>query len=500
MTLRAKLWGLLVALVGVGLTMLLIFVVGLRINSRYIENAMLWDRHALAVKDMLIAANSYSEAVHSLWVEVLPEDEELRRAERAMDKALDASRSLAKHFDQKEQAEEAELAEVYVGLREIGENILKLQRQGRSRQVLGLDQTRFHKTRDLLNEEIIERAREEEDGAREWQARSAKLTRRILWMGTSFLILAWVFGFIIVFHHVRYLMRAIGGLREGLRKIAAGELGLQIPVIVQDELGNMAQAFNQMSRDLEEAREEMKKAQARMLQSEKLSAVGQLAGGVAHEINNPLGVILGFAQSVVRRMKGDDPLSMPLKAIEREALRCKNLVQSLLTFSRATQDERLSGTDPNAAILESLSLIQVRSKISGIELIQELDIALPAVKANKNQLQQVIINLCNNAIDAMSRGGRITLRTCVSQRKADHVEIQVRDTGAGIPPEIQARIFEPFFTTKEVGKGTGLGLALVYEIIQKHEGSIELQSEVGHGTTFTVYLPMEPVRAMAAVR
>ena len=226
-------------------------------------------------------------------------------------------------------------------------------------------------------------------------------------------------------------------------------------------------------------------------QSEKLASVGLLAAGVSHEINNPLAVILGFAQSVLLHLKGDDPLLLPLKSIEREALRCRSLVQDLLRFSRAPKDEQVGGVDANAAIRESLSLILARSKTSNVELINELAPALPTVKASKHQLQQVVINLCNNAVDATPRGGKVTLRTSVSRVKTGHVEIQGQDTGAGIPKEIQAQIFEPFFTTKEIGKGTGLGLSLVHEIVQKHRGSIGLRSEIGRGTTFTIYLPAE---------
>lgn len=240
-----------------------------------------------------------------------------------------------------------------------------------------------------------------------------------------------------------------------------------------------------MARDITER----KKLEARMLQSEKLSAVGQLAGGVAHEINNPLGIILGFSQSLVSRIKEGDPLTMPLKSIEREAVRCKNLVQDLLTFSRATRQGKENNVDVNAAIRDSMSLIEARAKTANVELVQELDPTVPKIPANKNQLQQIIINLANNAMDAMPKGGKISLGTRSSRSKPGYVEIQVRDNGTGIPPEIRSKIFEPFFTTKDVGKGTGLGLSLVYEIIQKHNGLIDLDSVVGQGTTFTVYLP-----------
>ncbi len=235
---------------------------------------------------------------------------------------------------------------------------------------------------------------------------------------------------------------------------------------------------------------ERKKLESALVQSEKLSAVGQLAAGVAHEINNPLGIILGFSQSVVSRMKEDDALSMPLKSIVREALRCKDLVQNLLMFSRAQKSELQEAIDLDLMLESALSLIEAQTKTRNVELVKEISGELPKILANKVQLQQIIINLCSNAIDAMPEGGTLTVGAAVSNKRPTHVEIQVRDTGTGIPKEIQSKIFDPFFTTKEVGKGTGLGLSLVYEIVNKHKGTIELESGEGKGTAFTVLLPV----------
>jgi signal transduction histidine kinase len=233
-----------------------------------------------------------------------------------------------------------------------------------------------------------------------------------------------------------------------------------------------------------------KKLEAAMLQSEKLSAIGQLAAGVAHEINNPLGIILGFAQSVVKRIKNaEDPLALPLKSIEREAVRCKNLVQNLLVFSRTSQNAKSEDVDLNAAVESVLSLILAQTKTHNVELVKELGAALPRINANQTQIQQIIINLCGNAVDAMPKGGTLIISTAISSKQPGYVEIRVRDTGGGIPKNLQKQIFDPFFTTKEVGKGTGLGLSLVYEIVTKHGGSIELESEEGKGAEFTVFLP-----------
>ncbi|OGS21896.1 MAG: hypothetical protein A3J83_04725 [Elusimicrobia bacterium RIFOXYA2_FULL_40_6] len=230
-------------------------------------------------------------------------------------------------------------------------------------------------------------------------------------------------------------------------------------------------------------KEELK---TQLLQSEKIAAVGQLAGGVAHEINNPLGVILGFSQILTKNLKENEPLYMPLKSIEREAVRCKKLIGDLLTFSR-TGKTITESADINIVINGALSLVETKAKTSNIEVIRNYEAELPQITVNTNQIQQVIINLCNNAMDAMPEGGKITITT---KKLEQEIEIEVSDTGTGMSEETKKHLFEPFFTTKEVGKGTGLGLSLVYEIVKKHNGAIELESEVGKGTAFIIKLPL----------
>ena len=232
---------------------------------------------------------------------------------------------------------------------------------------------------------------------------------------------------------------------------------------------------------------EQKRMEAMLRQSDKLSAIGQLAAGVAHEVNNPLGIILGFAQSLVKRVNDKDPVFMPLHTIEREALRCKNLVQNLLVFSRTSKPEQRETLDLNKVVTDSMVLLAAQAKTRSVELVSAMHQLPLTAPANRTNIQQVLINLGNNAMDSMPEGGKLTIST--AQRGAS-AEIRVADTGAGIAPEIMKKIFDPFFTTKEVGKGTGLGLSLVYEIIRGHDGSIEVESEPGEGTVFTVLLPL----------
>ncbi len=247
------------------------------------------------------------------------------------------------------------------------------------------------------------------------------------------------------------------------------------------------------TRELEERvkqrTEQLLKANETLKQTEKLSAIGQLAAGIAHEVNNPMGVILGFAQAMERRVPESDPLHIPASSIVREALRCKALVQELLTFSRRTPTTRTETVDMNALVQDTMLLLDLRARQQGVCVVSELGEALPQIRGNRMQLQQVIVNLSNNAMDAMDTGGTLTMRT---RRDSDgQTQLEIADTGHGIPDEVKSRIFEPFFTTKEVGKGTGLGLSLVHEIVHQHRGSIAVESAPGVGTTMCVRLPEE---------
>jgi len=258
------------------------------------------------------------------------------------------------------------------------------------------------------------------------------------------------------------------------------------------ELSDDRRAILNILEDVEEANRQLKETQMKLIQSDKMAAIGQLAGGISHEINNPMGVILGFAQSIMKRIDQNNPLYLPLSSIEREAIRCKNLVHSLLIFSRTSGTAKTS-MEINQAIEETLVLVEHQAKVRNIEIIKKYAPDLPTIIANRNQIQQVIMNLSNNAFDAMPQGGKLEISTKLVKREngKPEIEIKLSDTGVGIPEEIKHRIFEPFFTTKEPGKGTGLGLSLCYEIVQKHNGMIDFESEKDKGTTFIIRLPIE---------
>ena len=229
--------------------------------------------------------------------------------------------------------------------------------------------------------------------------------------------------------------------------------------------------------------------------AEKLAAVGRLASGVVHEINNPLATISACAESLESRVEEGafgaspevDDLHEYLGLIRSEAFRCKAITNGLLDFSRVRTSDRLM-IDVAELIKSSANLIAHQRRGNGINIRFELSVDLPEINADGGQIQQAIIALAANAVDAMPNGGTLTFRTSSANNR---VVIEIQDSGIGIAPENLSKIFEPFFTTKEIGKGTGLGLAVCYGIITEHGGRLAVRSNMGVGTTFSIYLPIQ---------
>jgi two-component system NtrC family sensor kinase len=222
----------------------------------------------------------------------------------------------------------------------------------------------------------------------------------------------------------------------------------------------------------------------RLFQAEKMSAVGQLAGGVAHEINNPLGGILAFAQLMSREERGEEDAEN-LRLIQDAAMRAKRIVESLLRFSRRPQTTEKGPVDLVQVAEEALVLVGPQMKGGDVEVVRGLERAV--VLGNANQLQQIALNLMVNALQAM--GGKGTLSVAVGPAGPGRVKLAVSDTGPGVRPEIAKRIFEPFFTTKPEGQGTGLGLSICYQIAEEHGGSIRLEQNAERGACFVLELP-----------
>jgi PAS domain S-box-containing protein len=259
------------------------------------------------------------------------------------------------------------------------------------------------------------------------------------------------------------------------------------------ELTASKNAMLNMLEDLDESNRELKALQSQLLQAEKMSAVGRLAAGVAHEINNPLSGVLGFAQVLLQEIPEANDWREDVKKIEEGARRCKKIVSNLLTFSRQ-QEFNLELADIGEVIDSTLSLCENQILLENIKIIKDYEKKLPKLRISIPQIEQVFLNLITNAIQAMVQGGELNISTRLGNG-GDSVEISFADTGKGIEKENLSKIFEPFFTTHEVGKGTGLGLSVSYEILKKHNGSIRAESEgEGKGARFTVVLPVEKKR------
>jgi two-component system, NtrC family, sensor kinase len=327
-------------------------------------------------------------------------------------------------------------------------------------------------------------------------------------------VLAWIFVW-------RLVGQPLKNLKDGTRQLADGNLGYQLEVDSSDEVGELAASFNRMSLQLRSANEEivswaktlehrvdqktreLQRAHEHVLQVEKMATIGKLAAVVAHEINNPLSGILTYARLVKKWIQRGEvecakraEAEQCLDLMADESRRCGDLVRNLLTFSR-TAPMNLQTTDLNSVVDRSARLIAHQMEMNGVELHQELAEGLPPIQCDPGQIEQVLLALMMNALDAMPRGGNLWVSTGLGE-DASEIGLRIRDDGSGIPPEILTRMFEPFLTTKESGKGVGLGLAISRNIIDRHQGRIEVQSEMGKGTTFRVTLPIHGSSAHVA--
>ncbi|MFQ5842520.1 MAG: PAS domain S-box protein, partial [Thermodesulfobacteriota bacterium] len=236
-----------------------------------------------------------------------------------------------------------------------------------------------------------------------------------------------------------------------------------------------------------EMEKRLEETHLQLVNSEKMASLGKLAAGIAHEINNPMGGILIYSSLLMEALEGKDSRRQDLEKIVHEATRCKEIVKSLLEFSRQT-GPKMEPTDINKAITDDLFFLENQALFHNIKIVKNLEPQLPRVLGNPSQVKQVFMNIIVNAAEAMHGGGTLTITTGLSGDKKE-IWIEFADTGEGIPEENLSKIFDPFFTTKEVGKGTGLGLSTSYGIIDGHGGRIVVKSQVGKGTTFRIELP-----------
>jgi two-component system NtrC family sensor kinase len=327
-------------------------------------------------------------------------------------------------------------------------------------------------------------------------------------MMLTFLLVAGI-GVLVVLGITYFITRSmilpLEEMVKAINRITAGDLDHSVNITSRDEIGILANSFNKMlvsiktmkleleewGRTLEEKvnkrTEELVAVQTQMAQSEKLASIGRLAAGVAHEINNPLGGVLTFSMLALEDCDDDHPLKQSLEVIVKQTLRCRETVKGLLEFARQS-NAAPSITEVNSVVDKTLQLLENQTIFQNIRTVRNFDPDLPHILIDAGQLQQVIMNIVINAVDAMEENGVLTITTCRAPQTRE-ILIRISDTGKGIPEDILPLIFEPFFTTKKVGKGTGLGLAIVHGIITRAGGTIEAASSP-KGATFTVRLPI----------
>lgn len=342
--------------------------------------------------------------------------------------------------------------------------------------------------------------------------------RMAMYTGLALLLIAALSGSLVWW----IVDRPVKILHHATEHLTAGNLGYQIEAPTNDELGGLARSFNDLSRQLKAAQDENKAwtrtledrveqktrelnaAHEHALRTEKMASIGKMAAVLAHEINNPLSGILTYAKLLrkwISRADGgqgrQQEICDSLDLIASESHRCGDLVKNLLTYSR-TAPIHLQPANLNQVAERALRLLQHQMDLGGVQCDVTLDSALPPAICDAAQIEQVVITLMTNALDAMPQGGTLWLSTSFLPDQGQ-AQLVVRDNGEGIRPDILPHIFEPFLTTKETGRGVGLGLAVAHSIVERHSGSIAVQSVLGLGTTFTVTLPcdMEALPAAA---
>jgi two-component system NtrC family sensor kinase len=299
-------------------------------------------------------------------------------------------------------------------------------------------------------------------------------------------ILGMIIAFMISLRIGNTIIKRIRILKKGTEAIASGNLDYRLPPDKISGFDMLDEAFNDMTKSLKDRDERLQKAHKQLVRSERLTALGGMAAGVAHEINNPLGGILLYGNLVLEDIPEDSSARENMQKIIHQTNRCKSIVQGLLNFARMPTGETLP-LQINAIIRTALNLVKDQSMFHGIEIETCFAQKLDEVIGDASRLEEVFLNLFINAADAMSeKGGKLKITTSAAN---NWVRVIITDTGKGIEREHLPHIFEPFYTTKSPGQGTGLGLSIAYGVIKRHNGFINVESTPGQGATFIISLP-----------
>jgi len=337
----------------------------------------------------------------------------------------------------------------------------------------------------------------------DFQREKAQIYKQMLISGViSVIILSLLLSLLLT----RFVNRPIRKLLAATKTAAHGNLDQTVSIRSHDELGELSGSFNNMISELKRSRDaieewtqtlehrvrertqELQQVQDQLIRAGKMAALGELAAGVAHEINNPLTGVLTFSSLMLKKVDENNPWKKDLENIVQQTTRCRNIVRGLLDFARQRKPDKKEW-DIHTLIDRTVTLVENQARFQNIKIVKEFKTDIGMLFVDGDQIQQVFMNIIINAADAMAGdGGTLTIKTNMKDGTA---EVSFTDTGCGMPKEHLSKLFAPFFTTKETGKGTGLGLAISYGIIQSHNGEIDVESEVGKGSTFRIRLPIE---------
>jgi two-component system NtrC family sensor kinase len=336
-----------------------------------------------------------------------------------------------------------------------------------------------------------------------FEKEKAQIYNRMIISGVVSVI---VLSFLLSLFLTRFVNRPIDKLLAATKTAAHGDLNQTVGVRSHDELGELAGSFNNMISELKRSRDaieewtqtlehrvqertqELQQVQDQLIRAGKMAAIGELAAGVAHEINNPLTGVLTFSSLMLKKVDESHPWKKDLENIVHQTTRCRNIVRGLLDFARQRKPDKKEW-DIHTLLEQTLTLVEKQAPFQNVKIAKEFKTDIPMLFVDGDQIQQVFMNIVLNAADAMGgNGGTLTIKTDLMDGMA---RVSFTDTGCGMSKEHLSKLFAPFFTTKETGRGTGLGLAISYGIVQSHNGDIEVESEVGKGSTFRVKLPVE---------
>jgi two-component system NtrC family sensor kinase len=314
-----------------------------------------------------------------------------------------------------------------------------------------------------------------------------------------------ILTFLLSLFLTRFVNRPVDKLLAATKRAAQGNFDQTVAIQSRDEMGELSNSFNHMISELKQSRDaieewtqtlenrveertrELQVVQDQLIHAGKMAALGELAAGVAHEINNPLTGVLTFSSLLLKKIDETHPWRKDLETIVQQTSRCRNIVKGLLDFARQRKPDKKEW-DIYKLIENTLALVEKQAPFRNIQIVKEFERKVPFLFVDGDQIQQVFMNILLNASDAMGEnGGTLTIKTDLRDGMA---EVAFSDTGHGISKEHVSKLFDPFFTTKQTGKGTGLGLAISYGIIQSHSGDIKAESELGKGATFRVRLPI----------